>query len=169
LAKHGYTHVSMDAIIGGVETVFPELCINWWPCGSNDIDILRIASEKVTLFIKSMLESGECYEFAAGMIVDVVQVLPEHYMKHLDNMNSKIVYLLTSDVTPEERFVMHRKYDAEKDYTFEFSDDEMHSHCNFIIERSQLLKEQCMQYGLPYYDTSYNRFETFDTIMRELF
>jgi len=43
--KYGYQHLSMDAIIGGIETVFPELNIKWWPCESNDINVLRIASE----------------------------------------------------------------------------------------------------------------------------
>lgn len=166
--KFGYQHISMDAIIGGVETVFPELGIKWWPCESFDIDILRIASEKVTLFIKAMLESEEYDEFKPGMVVDVVQILPEHYVEYLYGKNCEIVYFLTSDVTPEERFAIHRKHDTEKDYTFEFSDEEMRSHCRFVVERSRLLKEQCMKYGLPYLETAKNRDNVFEQCIQFL-
>ena len=160
--KFGYQHVSMDAIIGGIETVFPELGIKWWPCESEDIEILRIASEKATLIIKAMIESAEYNEFEPGMVVDVVQILPEHFIKHLSDRDCKIAYFLTSDVTPEERFAIHRKYDTEKDYTSEFTDEQMSYHCNYVVNRSMLLKEQCIKHGLQYFETARDREKIFD-------
>jgi len=160
--KFGYQHVSMDAITGGIETVFPELGIKWWPCESEDIEILRIASEKATLIIKAMLESAEYNEFEPGMVIDVVQILPEHFIKHLSDRDCKIAYFLTSDVTPEERFAIHRKYDTEKDYTSEFTDEQMSYHCNYVVNRSMLLKEQCIKHGLQYFETARDREKIFD-------
>ena len=163
--QFGYQHVSMDAIIGAVETVFPELGIKWWPCESEDIEILRIASEKVTLFLKAMLESEEYDEFEPGMVADVVQILPEHYVKYLSGKNCEIAYFITPDATPEERFAIHRKYDTEKDYTFDFTDEEMRSHCKYVVERSRFLKEQCIKYGLPYYETAKDRGKVFEQFL----
>lgn len=160
--KFGYQHVSMDAITGGIETVFPELGIKWWPCESEDIEILRIASEKATLIIKAMLESAEYNEFEPGMVIDVVQILPEHFIKHLSDRDCKIAYFLTSDVTPEERFAIHRKYDTEKDYTSEFTDEQMSYHCNYVVNSSMLLKEQCIKHGLQYFETARDREKIFD-------
>ena len=164
--EFGYQHVSMDAIIGGIETVFPELGIKWWPCESDKIEVLRIASEKVTLIIKAMLESGEYDEFETGMIVDAVQILPEHFIKHLSDKDCEIIYFLTADVTPEERFVIHRKHDTEKDYTSKFTDEQMSWHCNYIVERSKLLKEQCLKYGLQYFETAREREKVFKDCMQ---
>lgn len=169
--KFGYQHVSMDSIIAGFETVFPELNIKWWPSSedkSENMNRFRNASEKVALFIKAMLESEEYDEFEPGMVVDVYQLLPEHYIKYLNGMNCDIVYLLTSDVTPEERSAIHRAYDTEKHYSFDFTDEEMHNHCTFVIERSRFLRDQCVKYGLPYYETAKNRVMIFEKFIQSL-
>jgi len=168
--KFGYQHVSMDAIIAGIENVFPELG-NWWPCceeESKQIDFLRNTSEKVALFIKSMLESEEYDEFEPGMVMDVYQLLPEHYIKYLCVKNCEVFYFITSDVTPEERFAIHRKYDTEKDYSFEFSDEEMHSHCEYVIKKSLYFKEQCIKHELPYYETAKNRNKIFEMFLQSI-
>ena len=158
--KFGFQHVSMDAIIAGFESVFPELGVKWWPSSNDEAENMERfynASNKVALFIKAMLESEEYDEFEPGMVVDVYQLLPEHYVKYLNDKNCEIAYFLTSDVTMEERFAIHRAHDTEKHYTFDFSDEEMLSHCMFVIERSRFLREQCIKYGLPYYETAKDR------------
>ena len=168
--KFGYQHVSMDSIIAGIETVFPELGINWWWASNGEeserLNAFRNASEKVALFLKAMLESGEYDEFEPGMVADVFQLLPEHYVKYLSDKNCEIAYFITSDITREERFSIHRTYDTEKDYSFCFTDEEMLSHCSFVIERSQYLREQCIKYGLPYYETAKNRMSIFEQFIQ---
>jgi len=144
------------------------LGIKWWPCESEDIEILRIASEKTALIVKAMLESEEYDEFEPGMVVDVVQILPEHFVKYLSDKKCEIVYFLTADVTPEERFVIHRKYDTEKDYTSEFTDEQMSYHCKYVVERSKLLKEQCVKYGLQYFETARDREKIFEDCVQFL-
>jgi len=166
--KFAYQHLSMDAIIGGIETVFPELGIKWWPCESDDINILNIASEKTALIIKSMLKTAEYDEFEPGMVVDVAQIFPEHFIKHLSDKDCEIVYFLTANVTAEERFAIHRKHDTEKDYSSKFTDARMLYHCKHVVERSKLLKEQCIKYNLPYFETAKNRQKAFDECMKLL-
>jgi len=163
--KIGYQHVSMDAIISGMEAVFPEVDMKWWP-SSNDVseNMKRFynASEKIALFIAAILKSEEYDEFEPGMVIDVYQLLPEHYVKYISGKNIDIAYLLTSDVTVEERIAIHREYDTQKHYTFDFADDDMLSHCAFVIQRSQFLREQCIKYGLPFYETAKNRAVIFE-------
>ena len=169
--KFGYQHVSMDAIIAGFENVFPEFNIKWWPSNNDKAENMKRfynASEKIALFIKAMLESEEYDEFEPGMVVDVYQLLPEHYIKYLNGMNCEIMYLLTSDVTSEERYDIHKKYDTEKDYSFCFSGEEMRSHCRFVVERSRYIREQCIKYGLPYYETAKNRIKVFEQFIQSL-
>ena len=83
-------------------------------------------------------------------------------------MNCDIIYPLPSDVTPEERFAIHREYDTEKHYSFCFTDEEMDSHCKLVIRRSRFLKKQCMKYGLPYYETAWSRTMIFEKIIQTL-
>lgn len=59
-------------------------------------------------FKKSMLDSGEYDEFEPGMALDIYQLLSEDYMKYIHGANCEIFYFLTSDVTPEERFAIHK-------------------------------------------------------------
>ena len=62
-----------------------------------------------------------------------------------------------TNVSPGERFLIQKKYDTEKDYTFYKPDDELREGAKYIVEQSILMKEQCEKYGLPYYETARER------------
>lgn len=176
LTKYGCTHVSMDSIIAGIECVFPETGINT-DAGMSSIDTLITVSAKIAPFINAMMTSGEYGEYGLGAVFDVYPLLPCDYIKYIhsniseidiDSYDVKIVYLGSSDVTPDERFAIQKQYDTENDYTFYETDAEVRKCADYIVEQSKLIKTQCEQYGLPYYDTSYDRLETFDKIIADL-
>ena len=178
LAKRGYTHVSMDSIIAGFERVFPETGINTY-AGLSSIDTLVTISDKIAPFINAMMSSGDFGEGEnnCGAVFDVYQLLPCDYVKHIkpqtseiaiDSYNVRIIYIGSSDVKPDERLAIQKKFDTESDYTFYKTDEELREGAEYIVEQSKLIKSQCEQYGLPYYDTSYNRFEIFDKIVADL-
>ena len=175
LTKRGFTHVSMDSIIAGFERVFPETGINTY-AGMSSLDTLITISAKIATFINAMMGSGEYGEHGFGAVFDVYQLLPCDYVKHIkpqiseieiDSYDEKIIYLGSSDVTPDERFAIQKQFDTERDYTFYKTDEELREGADYIVEQSNLIKAQCDQYGLPYYDTSYNRFEIFEKIIKE--
>ena len=165
--KFGYQHVSMDAINAGFERVFPELGINTY-ADMPSLEILYNISGKIAPFIRAMMDSGEYDEFGRGMVLDVYQLLPDDYMKHLSGGNCEIYYLITSDVTPEERFSIQKAYDTERDYTFYKSDEEIREGCGYIVEQSKLMKEQCMRHGLPYFETARDRENVFERFIQFL-
>lgn len=158
----GYQHVSMDSVIAGLEKCFPETGVNTY-AGLSSMDTLRTISVKMAPFVRAMLDSGEYDEFEPGMVLDMYQLLPEDYMKYIHGANCEVFYFVTSDVTPEERFSIQKKYDTEKDYTFYKSDEELREDAVYIVEQSKLMKEQCQSYGLPCYETARNR----DKIIRQ--
>ena len=173
LAKHGFTHVSMDSVIAGFERVFPEIGISTYQ-GLSSLDTLITISAKIAPFINAMMDSGEYTEYSCGAVFDVYQLLPCDYVKHIkprigeieiDTYDVKIVYLGSSDVTPDERFSIQKRYDTKNDYTFYKTDDELREGADYIVEQSKIIKSQCEQFGLPYYDTSYNRLAIFDKII----
>ena len=168
--KYGYQHVSMDSIIAGFEKCFPETGVSTYQ-GLSSLETLRVISSKMAPFVRAMLDSGEYDEFTPGMVLDMYQLLPEDYDKYIRGANCEIAYFITSDVTPDERFMIQKRYDTEKDYTFYKSDEELREGAEYIVEQSILIKEQCEKYGLRYYETARERelvfqqfFHDFDVI-----
>ncbi len=164
--EYGFQHVSMDSIIAGFEKCFPDTGVNTYQ-GLSSLDTLRVISSKMAPFVRAMLDSGEYDEFAPGMVLDMYQLLPEDYEKYIRGSNCEIVYFITSDVTPEERFLIQKKYDTEKDYTFYKSDEELREGAEYIVEQSLLMKNQCEKYGLPYYETAREREQVFQRFLRD--
>ncbi|MCM1027147.1 MAG: hypothetical protein NC432_11975 [Roseburia sp.] len=164
--QYGYQHVSMDSIIAGFEKCFPETGVNTY-AGLSFMETLRMISGKMAPFVRAMLESGEYDEFCPGMVLDMYQLLPEDYMKYIYGANCEIFYFLTSDVTPEERFAIQKKYDTEKDYTFYKSDEELREGAVYLVEQSICMKEQCRKYGLPYFETARDREHIFNSFLSD--
>ena len=165
--EFGYQHVSMDSINAGFERVFPELGINTY-ADMSSLEILYNISGKIAPFIRAMIDSDEYDEFDRGMVLDIYQLLPDDYMKYLSGGNCEIFYFLTSDVTPEERFEIQKKYDTEKDYTFYKADEEIREGCEYIVEQSKLMKEQCIIHNLPYFETAKDRELVFEKFIKFL-
>lgn len=164
-ARYGYQHISMDSIIAGFERCFPETGVNTY-AGLSSMDTLRMISGKMAPFVRAMLDSAEYDEFEPGMVLDMYQLLPEDYMKHIYGANCEIYYFITSDVTPQERFAIQKKYDTEKDYTFYKSDEELREGAVYIVEQSRLMKEQCLKYGLRYFETARDREQIFEDFLK---
>ena len=165
-SKYGFQHVSMDSIIAGFEKCFPETGVSTYQ-GLSSWDTLHVLSGKMAPFVRAMLESGEYDEHTPGMVLDMYQLLPEDYDKYIRGSNCDIVYFITSDVTPEERFLIQKKYDTEKDYTFYKSDDELREGAVYLVEQSILMREQCEKLGIPYYETARNRDEVIERFLKD--
>ncbi len=164
--EYGYQHISMDSIIAGFEKCFPETGVNTYQ-GLSSMDTLRVISGKMAPFVRAMLDSAEYDEFEPGMVLDMYQLLPEDYERYIRGANCEIAWLITSDVTPEERYAIQKKYDTEKDYTFYKPDDELREGAKYIVEQSALMKEQCEKTGLPYYETAREREQAFQRFLRD--
>ncbi len=164
--KFGFQHVSMDSIIAGFEKCFPETGVSTYQ-GLSSMDTLHVISGKMAPFVRAMLDSGEYDEFRPGMVLDMYQLLPEDYDRFIRGADCGIAYFITSDVTPEERFRIQKKYDTEKDYTFYKPDEELREGAEYIVEQSILMKEQCIKYGLPYYETAHDREQVFKRFLQD--
>ena len=126
------------------------------------------ARRRADRLVNAATQHSPCDEFEPGMVLDMYQLLPEDYEKYLRGANCEIVYLITSDVTPEERFIIQKKYDTEKDYTFYKSDEELREGAGYIVEQSLLMKEQCEKYHIPYYETAHDREQVIRKLVEDL-
>lgn len=161
----GYQHISMDSVIAGIEKTFPETRIDTHE-NSDLWGNIEYISSKMSRFIRAMMDSGEYNECDYGVVIDIFQLLPQHYVQHIDRSICDIYYLGTSEVTPDERYRLLKKYDTPKDYTYYKSDEENQKDCAEIVMISKNLKQLCRTYDLPYFDTSYNRERMFETVLQ---
>ncbi len=164
--RYGYQHVSMDSIIAGFERCFPETGVSTYQ-GLSSMETLRVISGKMAPFVRAMLDSGEYDEAEPGMVLDMYQLLPEDYDRYVRGAECEIAFFITSDVTPEERYRIQKRYDTEKDYTFFKSDEELGEGAEYIVEQSILFREQCKKYGLPYYETARERDRAVQRFLRD--
>ena len=164
--KYGFQHISMDSIIAGFEKCFPETGVNTYQ-GLSSLETLRVISGKMAPFVRAMLDSSEYDEFEPGMVLDMYQLLPEDYDKHIRGANCEIAYFITSDVSPEERFLIQKKYDTEKDYSFYKSDEELREGAECIVEQSIIMRKQCEQLGLKSYETAREREKSIQRFIEE--
>ncbi|MBO4836672.1 MAG: hypothetical protein J5564_03155 [Clostridia bacterium] len=164
--RYGYQHVSMDSIIAGFERCFPETGVSTYQ-GLSSMETLRVISGKMAPVVRAMLDSGEYDEAEPGMVLDMYQLLPEDYDRYVRGAECEIAFFITSDVTPEERYRIQKRYDTEKDYTFFKSDEELREGAEYIVEQSILFREQCKKYGLPYYETARERDRAVQRFLRD--
>ncbi|MBQ8799255.1 MAG: hypothetical protein IJZ55_06800 [Lachnospiraceae bacterium] len=165
--KFGYQHISMDSIIAGFEKTFPNVGIDT----GADVDVkenVQSISAKIAPFLRAMMDSGEYDECDYGMVIDVFQLLPEDYRKHMDPSVCEIHYFITSDVTAEKRFELLKQYDTPKDYTYYKPEEENRRDCAEIVEISTYFKEQCEKWQLPYYETAQNREKVLGEFIKQL-
>lgn len=165
--KFGYQHISMDSIIAGIEKTFPETGIDS-DADTQPRDNLVNISSKMAPFIRAMMDSGEYDELDYGMVIDIYQLLPQDFVQYIDSSICDIYYFVTSEVTAKERYEILKAYDTPNDYTYYLSDKENMESCISIVEISKLLKEQCLKFDLPYFETSNNRKDVINSFIKSL-
>lgn len=165
--RFGYQHISMDSIIAGFEACFPDTGVNTYQ-GLSSLETLQVISKKMAPFLQAMIDSGEYDEQEYGVVFDMYQLLPEDYVKCINPERCGILYLVTGDVTPEERFQIQKEFDTPQDYSYYLSDEERMEGCHYLVEQSILIREQCKKYGLPCYETSRDREKVMERLLSSL-
>lgn len=161
----GYQHISMDSIIAGIESAFPELHIN-----SNDETPASIAaiSQKIAPLIRAMMDSGEYQECDYGVVIDVFQLLPKDFIHYIGHSLCDIYYFVTSDISAEDRLKLLQKNDTPSDYTYYLSTNDKYKKCRNIIAISKVMKAQCLEFDLPCYETAHNRKRIHEEITKHI-
>ena len=167
----GWQHVSMDAIIAGFERCFPETGIDTGLSvnkNKSSMEILHIISGKIGPFLRAMTDPEEYDRQNGPMVIDMYQLLPEDYVRYIDPEVCGVLYLLTGDVTPEERCRIQKEFDTPEDYTYGLSDSERLEGCGYLVEQSRLMREQCERLGLPYFETARDRERVLDEALSKI-
>ena len=103
-----------------------------------------------------------------GYILESGQLHPK-IVKEMINFNNTIVVCLgLGDLNIDNMVELCIEHDTEKDWTFGLSKDYLRQHANDWFNANEMLKQECSKYDIKYYDTSKNRVETLDTILKDI-
>lgn len=74
----------------------------------------------------------------------------------------------TPNQTIEQHFQEIRKYETERDWTYNKTDEQILEHSKYWISKSKEYEEECKRLNIWYVDTSFNRTEKLDCIFHAL-
>ena len=148
LADKQIPYLSLDWLMMGFNDGIPEYGIHHllWP---NEI------AEKMGPFllgiIDSMLVDGVDY------VIEGEAMLPQLVADLVDKHPEKIkaVFVGYTEISVKDKVALVKKYgDGEKDWLTNESDEYIRDHIENMIAYSKMIKSECQQYRLSYFDTS---------------
>lgn len=158
--KFHYQVIRMDALRDTFKKIYPEL----------DIAPDRaLINEKFQLFLQEYLrknvnEERNCY----GYVLEGCETTPETCHRLFQKENNLIYYLGPIDISSQDLFAEIRKHDLDKDWTADISDEDLWKEVDHFLKRAKNFKQECENYGITFIDTSHNREEKFQIILKEI-
>lgn len=149
IAKHicqnyDFNYIPFDSLISTMENLYPGVGIKH---GDFNIEFSPVLAEFVGEFLKHI-----SYE-DIHTVLDLYQLFPIDYLKIPKISDLRVLYLGYPDLTPEAKLRHVKSHSREKDWTNDFDDDQMCEILKSWIIESRIMKEQCSQSGLPFFDT----------------
>lgn len=140
----GFSHLSLDAIVGTFEHVFPEHGI----CHDEGTLQMRISSVKD--FAYKWIEQNMYYNIP--FVVEGYHINPEELREaYPDTLN--IITLGYPNLTSEEKFKLTREFSTEPDWTLLHSDKEILEFFVRVIPEIKEFKSRMDLAGIPFFDT----------------
>lgn len=103
-----------------------------------------------------------------GYILESGQLHPKIVKEMIDFENTIVICLGLGNLNADEMVDLCIEHDIEKDWTYGLSRDYLKQHALDWFSANEMLKKECPKYGIKYYDTSKNRVETLNTIIKEI-
>jgi hypothetical protein len=148
LADKQIPYLSLDWLMMGFNDGIPEYGIHHllWP---NEI------AEKMWPFLQAMIDcmlvDGMAYVIEGeAMLPQLVAQLVE---KHPGNI--KVVFVGYTEIDARDKVALVKKHGGgENDWLANESDEYIRDHIENMIAYSKMIKSECEEHGLPYFDTS---------------
>ena len=145
-----YHIVIGDDIRGAFQEILPNNNIN----SKGGIGMLEDFPNFLScLFYKSIKRNkGEI-----NYIVETCDITPKKAYQLFNNDDTILLFLGTPRQTIDEHFNEIKKYQTEKDWTFDRSDDYILEHSKHWISISKEYEKECKELNIWFVDTSFNR------------
>lgn len=156
-----YHIISGDSIRDAFQYELPQNEINKYGGQGMKEDYARFCA---SLFRNQSKRNKEYFNY----IFDSCDVSVVNALKYFKDDNTIILFLGYSKITPEEALLNYRKYEKKGDWTCNRTDEELLEHAKHWIENSKIFENDCKLNKVKYVDTSYNRKEILEHLIKEI-
>lgn len=160
--KYSNYHIFIgDDIRGAFQDVLPNNNIN----SKDGIGMLEDFPNFLScLFYKSIKRNkGEI-----NYIVETCDITPKKAYQLFNREDTILLFLGTPRQTIDEHFNEIRKYQTEKDWTYNRSDEHILEHSKHCISKSKEYEKECKELNIWYVDTSFNREEVLNDALEKI-
>ena len=155
-----YQIIHIDALRNTFANIYPEL---------NIAPDIAIKNEKFQLFIQEYLKANLNEERnQSGYVMEGCETSVADCNRLFNSENNIIYYLAPVNITPVEFFSNIRANDTENDWTHNRSDEQLMQSVKRMIARGKKFEEECKKYNINIVDTSHNRKEKLEAILKNI-
>ena len=101
-------------------------------------------------------------------IVETCDIYPTKAKELFNDENTILLFLGTPLQSEAEHFQEIRKYENEKDWTYDRDDAHIIEHCNYWIPAVRKIQEECQNLNLWFVDTSINREQVLEDTLKKI-
>ena len=105
------------------------------------------------LFYKSIKRNEGEFNY----IIETCDISPQKAYELFNKEDTILLFLGTPKQSIEERFNQIRKYETEKDWTFNRTDENIINHSKYWIQKSKEYEKECNDLNIWFVDTSFDR------------
>lgn len=147
--KYNYSIISIDSFVSALSDGFPTLGITH----SNTENKFKLLPPFIFSYMNKIINEYPEEKF----VLEGWHVFPKDIIELFCNMDVKIICLGYTEITCDEALYEIRKNETEKSYTRKMTDDKVKELVLNHINYSKILKRQCEENNIKYYDTSFDR------------
>lgn len=116
------------------------------------------------LFYKSIKRNKGIFNY----IVETCDITPQKAVKLFNKDDTVLLFLGTPNQSIKQDFEEIRKYQTERDWTYNRNDEHILEHSKHWIAKSKEYEKQCKELDIWYVDTSFNRIEILENTFHML-
>ena len=158
--KYNYSIVSIDSFVSALKEGFPELGITH----SNTENKFKVRPKFVFSYMNKIINEYPNERF----VLEGWHVYPSDIVRLFNCDDFKIICLGCTEISCEEFLSKIRMYENKNSYTRQMTDERLRDLIVDHIEYSKVLKRQCEESGIKFFDTSFNRDVVLNEVMEYL-
>ncbi|MCI8469909.1 MAG: hypothetical protein HFJ35_00070 [Clostridia bacterium] len=154
-----FSIISIDSIVTAFERIFPEMNIK------HGGDIIEKA-KKFAPFLYEYIERAIWEYTDRNFVLEGWHNLPDYFMPLINQENYVVICLGYPNADEKDLFNKIRKNDTEHDNTVNVTDEHLKNLIHESKISSELLKEQCQKWEIPFFETDKNREQVLNKVVK---
>ncbi len=156
----GFNILSIDPFVCGFQNVFPENGISHHHNGE--------VSKLLTPFVKAYVDSFVDDMPDVNLVIEGWHIQPRDAKQVFNSDKYHIIVLGYPDLKADVALENIRKYEKINEYTYKMPDEKLLDLLQRHINHSNFFQKECEELKLSFYNTSFNRLEVLENIIKDL-